>query len=390
MAATTPPGDPRAAAASGGSGGNGNAPAAGASASALPVVARAARGPSMAIAIVVLIVFGIALFLVLDARRRSGSAPAVRAGGSDRAALPGSAAPPSLFIPPDPAPPPVVQQAPAEAPVQLPPPPAPQPQIVYVPQPAPPPAPSAPVEIGAARAASDPALVYDSSAAEQAAGGAASGGEGSGSGGGTAAGQSNGVQSVAGARARAGVLANRSNTVAQGTLIPAVLETGIDSTRPGLARAMVTRDVRGFDGKRILIPRGSRLIGEYASQNQLGQKRALVNWVRLIRPDGVTIAIGSPAGDPLGRGGVRAKVDSHFFERFTGAILQSALDVGVNLASRSSNSPVVVALPGAVQNSTAPLVQQQQIQPTLKVAPGVSITIFVARDLDFSGAEGRR
>src|SRR5690606_4191868 len=125
-------------------------------------------------------------------------------------------------------------------------------------------------------------------------------------------------------RARAGALANRSTTVPQGTLIPAVLETAIDSTRPGLARAIVSRDIRGFDGRQILIPRGSRLIGEYRSEAQPGQRRALVNWLRLVRPDGVTIAIGSPAADPVGRGGIRARVNNHFLQRFAGAILQSA------------------------------------------------------------------
>ena len=143
-----------------------------------------------------------------------------------------------------------------------------------------------------------------------------------------------GVRPVAAGAARAGMFANRGTTVPQGTLIPAVLETALDSTRPGFARAIVSRDVRGFDGSRVLIPRGSRLIGEYRSDVQPGQHRALVNWTRLIRPDGVTIAIGSPAADTLGGGGIRANVNSHFFARFAGAILQSVLDVGVNLAGR--------------------------------------------------------
>jgi type IV secretion system protein VirB10 len=176
--------------------------------------------------------------------------------------------------------------------------------------------------------------------------------------------------------------------VAQGTLIPAVLETALDSTRPGLARAIVSRDVRGFDGSRVLIPRGSRLIGEYRSEVAPGQRRALVIWTRLIRPDGVTIAIGSPAGDPLGRGGIRARVNSHFFERFAGAILQSGLDIGVNLASRAGGSTVVV-LPGGAQ-SLGQIVQPSQITPTLTVRQGTSISIFVARDLDFTGVENRR
>ena len=152
---------------------------------------------------------------------------------------------------------------------------------------------------------------------------------------------------------------------------------------------MVSRDVHGFDGSQVLIPRGSRLIGEYQSQAAPGQKRALVNWIRLIRPDGVTIAIGSPAGDPLGRGGIRARVNSHFFERFAGAILQSALDIGVNLAGRAAGNGTVVVLPGGVQGGTQ-VVQPAQITPTLTVRQGTSISIFVARDLDFTGAGNRR
>lgn len=195
-------------------------------------------------------------------------------------------------------------------------------------------------------------------------------------------------QSVAGERVSAGVLANRATTVMQGTLIPAVLETALDSSHPGLARAIVSRDIRGFDGVRVLIPRGSRLIGEYKSDAEGGQNRMLVNWIRLIRPDGASIAIGSPAADTLGRGGIRASVNTHFFERFAGAILQSALDVGVNLASRSSNSPVVVAVPGSLQNGvTRSVGQQRDIPPTLKVKAATSISVFVARDLDFTAVE---
>ena len=182
----------------------------------------------------------------------------------------------------------------------------------------------------------------------------------------------------------------------QGTLIPAVLETALDSSRPGLARALVSRDIRGFDGSRVLIPRGSRLIGEYRSEAQPGQNRALVNWLRLIRPDGVTIAIGSPSGDPLGRGGIRARVNTHFFERFGEAILQAALDIGVNLAMASvidgddGGDDAVIVVPGAVRGATGQVIQPRQIMPTLKVRQGTSISIFVARDLDFTGAEPPR
>lgn len=185
-------------------------------------------------------------------------------------------------------------------------------------------------------------------------------------------------------RVNAGRLLNPSFTVPQGVVIAAVLETALDSTRPGGVRAIVSRDVKSFDGSRVLIPRGSRLYGEYAADVSSGQKRALVRWQRLTRPDAVIINLDSPAADPLGRAGVEGKVDSHFFARFGSAILQSVLDIGVGLATRSvADDTVIVGLPGSTQQITSQT-QQPQVQPTLRVRQGTSVSVFVARDLDFS------
>jgi type IV secretion system protein VirB10 len=175
--------------------------------------------------------------------------------------------------------------------------------------------------------------------------------------------------------------------VPQGTLIAAVLETALDSTRPGLARALVSRDVYGFDGTKLLIPRGSRLIGEYKGDLSAGQNRALIIWTRLVRPDGAAIALASPSADPLGRIGVKGKVNSHFFARFGEAILQSSLDVGVALASRNSNSPYIFALPNAARTAVGPIGSGGEVRPTLKVRQGTAVSVFVARDLDFTKVE---
>ncbi len=186
----------------------------------------------------------------------------------------------------------------------------------------------------------------------------------------------------ASSRVTAGRLLNPSFTIPQGTVIPAVLETALDSTRAGSVRALVQRDVSGFDGSRVLIARGSRLYGEYEASLQPGQNRALVRWTRLIRPDGVTIALDSPSSDPLGRAGIRGKVDSKFFQRFSGAMLQTVLDIGVGVAVNRASDGVIVALPGSTQNVR--VTEPQTVQPTLKVKHGTSVSVFVARDLDFS------
>jgi type IV secretion system protein VirB10 len=185
--------------------------------------------------------------------------------------------------------------------------------------------------------------------------------------------------------AQAVQLHHRSTLIPQGATITGVLETALDSDLPGYTRAVVSRDVRGFDGSEILIPRGSRVIGEYKSAVAQGQTRAFVIWTRVIRPDGVSIQIASSGTDPLGRAGLAGKVNTHFFERFSGAILLSVVDAGVqNLANRSNNTSIVIGSSGDAATASLSALVPSAIPPTIRVAQGAAIRIFVARDLDFS------
>jgi type IV secretion system protein VirB10 len=187
--------------------------------------------------------------------------------------------------------------------------------------------------------------------------------------------------------ARAGQMRDLGRTVPQGTVIAAVLETAINSDLPGSVRGVVSRDVRSFDGSRVLIPRGSKLVGQYKSAAAQGQTRAFVVWERIISPTGVTIDIGSPAADRLGRGGLAGDVDRHFFQRFGAAILLTVLQAGTTaLASEGTGSTVIIGNPSQVSNVGAGALQAQvNIPDTIKVPPGVPVQVFVARDLDFGG-----
>jgi type IV secretion system protein VirB10 len=181
------------------------------------------------------------------------------------------------------------------------------------------------------------------------------------------------------------MLRNKSTTVPQGTMIPAVLETALNSDLPGFTRAVVSRDVRSFDGSAVLIPRGSRVIGQYKSAAAQGQSRAFVVWTRILRPDGGSIQIGSAGADDLGRAGMAGKVDRHFFEQFSGAILLTVLEGGLTALSNNPSTTVVVgSSSGGGLGAAASALTPQAIPPTIKVAQGSPIRIFVARDLDFT------
>ncbi|WP_337661490.1 TrbI/VirB10 family protein [Erythrobacter sp. Alg231-14] len=284
---------------------------------------------------------------------------------------------------------PVQAAAPAEAPAPRPtvPPPAARPD----------PAP-APILANPPRAATGPAanplnspvLTVDFSgraqnarAAEAAPGAAPATGSATGDSGasGAAAAFASRLGGVGGAPAQARPMVNPTMTVTEGTMIPAILETAINTDVPGYVRAVVSQDVRSFDGTRVLIPRSSRLIGQYQSGVQQGQTRAYVIWTRVIRPDGASVNIASPAVAFDGTTGLAGDVDNHFFRRFGSSMLLSVIG-GLGAIASGGTS---VVLGGAGQGAASIAAQQDgQIGPTIRVSMGEPLRVYVARDLDFS------
>ncbi len=184
-------------------------------------------------------------------------------------------------------------------------------------------------------------------------------------------------------------LRNLSTLIAQGELISGVLETAIQSDLPGMLRAITSENVYSFDGSNLLIPKGTRLIGEYRSKIRQGQSRVFVIWTRLIRPDGVSLNIGSIGTDSLGRSGLEGDVDTHFMERFGSSVLLSmidgALDALINTVSDNDSSNV--SLNGGNDFSRSAEIALENsigIQPTIHIDQGSRIKIFVGQDLDFS------
>jgi type IV secretion system protein VirB10 len=191
--------------------------------------------------------------------------------------------------------------------------------------------------------------------------------------------------------ARASRLRDTALIAPQGTVIPAVLETALNSDLPGFARAIVSSDVRGYDNSTVLIPKGSKLVGEYKSAVSPGQSRAFVVWTRLLTPEGVSIDLGSPAADELGRGGLAGETNTHFLRRFSSSILTSVITAGLAVAASGGGSSTAIILnsPATTTGATAPLARDLDIPDTISVKQGAAIRVFVAKDLDFSSVMAR-
>lgn len=188
----------------------------------------------------------------------------------------------------------------------------------------------------------------------------------------------------------ASLLPDRNMMLTKGAFLDCALETALDSSVPGMTSCRVTRDIYSANGKVILIDRGSRITGEYKSNMKQGQARLFVLWTRIETPYGVLIDIDSPGTDALGRSGMDGYVDTHFFERFGGAILLSLVDdiaeYSLNKNKSSDDTQITFTNTGETTKDAAAIALENSINipPTLRKNQGDHINIFVARDLDFS------
>lgn len=176
-------------------------------------------------------------------------------------------------------------------------------------------------------------------------------------------------------------------TLSAGSVISASLITGLRSDLPGLVVAQVTENTYdSATGRILLIPQGARLIGSYDSVVAFGQKRALIDWQRIIMPDGSSLRIDNvPATDPSGYTGLADKVDFHTWRLLKGVALSTLLGVSSELAL-SGQSNLVQAIRMSTQDSAARAgdqITQQNLglQPTITIRPGAPVRLVVHKDL---------
>ncbi|MFZ5737012.1 MAG: TrbI/VirB10 family protein [Pseudomonadota bacterium] len=184
--------------------------------------------------------------------------------------------------------------------------------------------------------------------------------------------------------------------VQAGSVLPAALITGIRSDLPGTITAQVTQNVYdSVTGTHLLIPQGSRLIGEYDSQVSFGQNRVLLAWDRLILPDGRSIQLDRlPGADASGYSGLEDRVNQHWGGMLRAALVSTLLSVGTEVGNGDDDELVRALRQGASESigrTGQDLVRRQMgVQPTLTIRPGFQLHVIVTRDLVLEPSEGGR
>lgn len=200
-------------------------------------------------------------------------------------------------------------------------------------------------------------------------------------------------------------LAQTDYLLARGTYIRCVLETRIVSDLPGFASCIVTEPVYSMNGNKLLIPKGSKVSGQY-KQESLESGRVGVVWERVLTTDGLDIGLVSPGVDGLGAAGHPGHIDRHWGSRITAAVLISLIGDAVQIVSdkhvsdSSRTTTTINGTTGTVATQTNPYQSQtantlQQLsrsalqeaanrQATITINQGELINIYASRDIDFS------
>jgi type IV secretion system protein VirB10 len=189
---------------------------------------------------------------------------------------------------------------------------------------------------------------------------------------------------------KAGLLIDRDMFITTGTFLDCALETAISSDIAGMTSCRLTRDVYSTSGKVLLLERGSRITGQYEGGLKRGQARIFILWNRIETPNGVMVSLDSPGTGALGRSGHSGFIDSHFWQRFGGAMMLSLVDdLGGYLLNQATNDNETINLDSskdaAQQAAAIALENSINIPPTLVKNQGEHINVFIARDLDFRG-----
>ncbi|PTR33086.1 type IV secretion system protein VirB10 [Luteibacter sp. OK325] len=187
----------------------------------------------------------------------------------------------------------------------------------------------------------------------------------------------------------------------RGTFIRCVLETRIITDIPGFTSCVVTEPVYSFTGKRLLLPKGSKVMGKYDMEPD--GPRVAVIWDRIVTPTGIDVNMASPGIDTLGGAGHPGYYNAHWGSRIGSALLISLLSDAFKYEAAEHGPKSTTISNGVVtqtpfESNTAATIQQlanQAVQraanrpATVTINQGTVLAIYVAKDVDFAGVVAR-
>jgi len=186
----------------------------------------------------------------------------------------------------------------------------------------------------------------------------------------------------------ASAAAGKSYVLFEGTLLDSVLVNRLDGAMPGPIECLLTNDVYSHDRQRVLIPAGSKVLGETRRVDSFGQTRLAVAFHRLLMPDGYSVSLDQFKGlNQAGDAGLRDQVNNHYFR-----IFGTSLALGVIGAAGEATTGTVLTGSGTdrlregfgqslAQSSEHILDHFLNLLPTVTIREGHRVKIYLSGDL---------
>ncbi len=184
----------------------------------------------------------------------------------------------------------------------------------------------------------------------------------------------------------------------RGTYIRCVLETRIITDVPGYTSCIVTEPVYSINGRKLLLPKGSKALGRYQGEPQ--GPRVAVIWDRITTPTGLDVMLEGPGIDNLGGAGHPGDYNAHWASKMSAALLISLVSDAFKYAAAKNGPETASVTTGGLvtaqpfESNTARTMERVANQAlskslgrpaTVTINQGTVLNIYVAQDVDFSG-----
>ena len=166
----------------------------------------------------------------------------------------------------------------------------------------------------------------------------------------------------------------------EGSFLEAVLVTQLSGEFPGPVLAMVSAPLYSADRQRVLIPRGSRVVGTARAVQNRDQSRLAVAFHRLLLPDGSWIDLEFTGLNQTGESGLRDQVNRHYLSTFAAAGAVGALS-GLTLARASPYGLQAGVGQGLGGSATSMLDRYLNRLPEITIRAGHRLRIWFTADV---------
>ena len=183
----------------------------------------------------------------------------------------------------------------------------------------------------------------------------------------------------------------------EGTVIETVLTNRLDGSFSGPVNCMVTTALHSHDGRKLLIPQGSRVLGEVRKVETFGQQRLAVMFHRLIMPDGYTLDLDTFQGlNQIGETGLVDQINHHYLQVF-GVSLAIGAIAGLGQANTryGFDASAIDAYRQGVgsslsQSSLRILDRYLNVLPTFTIREGHRVKVYLTEDLTLQAYDQHR